>query len=67
VRLPEGFLIDTLIEYSVNTPAVSPDGKLIAAGYRERAGAPLKLALLSIDGGLPIKLLDFPQTSSPLH
>jgi Tol biopolymer transport system component len=67
VRLTEGFLIDTVAAYSVNSPAVSPDGKLIAVGYRERAGAPLKLALLAIDGGRPSKLFDFPQTGSPLH
>ena len=54
VRLTEGFLADSA--------AVSPDGKWLAALYRERSGAPLKLALLPPDGGQPAKLLDIPQT-----
>jgi serine/threonine protein kinase/Tol biopolymer transport system component len=54
VRLTEGFLADT--------PNVSPDGKTIAAFYRERGGAPLKIVLLPIEGGKPSKIFEIPQT-----
>ncbi|HEX8888318.1 MAG TPA: winged helix-turn-helix domain-containing protein [Pyrinomonadaceae bacterium] len=40
------------------SPAISPDGKLIACTYREEAIAPVKVALFSVDGGAPLKLLD---------
>jgi Tol biopolymer transport system component len=56
VRLTEGFLSDT--------PQVSPDGKTIAAYYRERGGAPLKIILLPIEGGKPEKILDSPENVS---
>ncbi len=52
-RLTEGFLADL--------PTVSPDGKTIAAYYRESGGSLLKLILLSIDGGKPIKIFDTTQ------
>jgi TolB protein len=54
VRLTESFLSDT--------PLLSPDGKVLAAYYREKPGALLKLILLSPDGGKPIKTFDIPQT-----
>jgi eukaryotic-like serine/threonine-protein kinase len=54
VRLTEGFLSDS--------PALSPDGKTLAAFYREKAGSLLKVILLSPDGGKPIKTFDTPQT-----
>jgi TolB protein len=40
------------------SPAISPDGKLIACSYREEALSPVKIALVSTNGGAPIKLLD---------
>jgi Tol biopolymer transport system component len=41
-------------------PSVSPDGKLIACLYsNEESGAPWRLALLTFDGGEPVKV--FPQ------
>jgi len=40
-------------------PIVSPDGKLIACFYRED-NAPYKTAIVSFDGGAPIKFLDIP-------
>jgi Tol biopolymer transport system component len=55
VRLTEGFLADN--------PNVSPDGKTIAAYYRESGGAPLKIILLPIEGGKPSKILDSPQAA----
>lgn len=43
-------------------PVVSPDGKTIACNYREETKAPWKIALISIDGGQPIKTFDIPPT-----
>lgn len=40
------------------TPAISPDGKLIAFTYREEALAPVKVAIVSVDGGAPLKLFE---------
>jgi Tol biopolymer transport system component len=53
-RLTEDFLADT--------PRVSPDGKLLAAFYRERNGAPLKIAILPIEGGQPLKIFNVSET-----
>jgi Tol biopolymer transport system component len=39
-------------------PALSPDGKLIAYNYRPQAGAPNKIAVISVDGGPPIKVFE---------
>ncbi|HEX8069520.1 MAG TPA: protein kinase [Pyrinomonadaceae bacterium] len=58
VRLTEGFLADY--------PLASPDGRWLAAVYRERGGAPPKYALFAPDGGPPVKLLDAPQASADL-
>jgi Tol biopolymer transport system component len=41
-------------------PVLSPDGKLIACNYRPQAGAPIQIAVISIDGGLPIKTFPIP-------
>ena len=54
VRLTQTFLADT--------PRVSPDGRHLAAFYRERNGAPLKLAILPIEGGQPLKIFDVSET-----
>jgi Tol biopolymer transport system component len=47
-----------LTDKTSNSPAISPDGKLIATGYREDPGAD-KVAIYSIDGGAPLKILNF--------
>ncbi len=39
-------------------PALSPDGKMIACNYYPKAGAPNKIAVISIDGGPPIKVYE---------
>jgi Tol biopolymer transport system component len=39
-------------------PALSPDGRLIACNYRPQAGAPNKIAVISIDGGPPLKVFE---------
>jgi Tol biopolymer transport system component len=41
-------------------PVVSPDGKHVACFYSEGERAPNEIAILSIDGGAPIKLLSPP-------
>ena len=53
VRLTEKFAMQS---------AVSPDGKLIACGYRPDANAPWKLGVLPIVGGQPTQTFDIPQS-----
>lgn len=47
-----------LNEKMTGIPALSPDGKLIACTYREQALSPVKVALIPVDGGPPVKLFD---------
>ncbi|HVG39784.1 MAG TPA: winged helix-turn-helix domain-containing protein, partial [Pyrinomonadaceae bacterium] len=48
-------------------PAVSPDGKMIACFYDAKvADRRLKIAVLSVDGGKPLRILDYPATVSTL-
>ena len=47
-----------LTDKTPKPPAISPDGKLIATGYREDPGAD-KTAIYSFDGGAPLKVLNF--------
>jgi Tol biopolymer transport system component len=44
-------------------PAISSDGKLVAYFNRER-GQPLKLGVISIDGGAPLKSFELPTTAN---
>jgi Tol biopolymer transport system component len=44
------------------SPAVSPDGKVIACFYEDEASAAFKLALIPAAGGDPVKLFDLPPT-----
>jgi Tol biopolymer transport system component len=47
---------------------ISPDGALIACWYQEDSGTPFKIALIPIDGGPPIKILDATMSSIvPVH
>jgi Tol biopolymer transport system component len=39
-------------------PALSPDGKMIACNYYPKAEAPIKIAVISIDGGPPLKIFE---------
>jgi eukaryotic-like serine/threonine-protein kinase len=49
-------------------PALSPDGKLIAFNYPPQAGEPNKIAVISIDGGPPIKVFEVTdETDWPVH
>jgi dipeptidyl aminopeptidase/acylaminoacyl peptidase len=45
------------------TPAISRDGKSVAYFITEK-GSPLKLGIISIDGGTPLKTLDLPATTN---
>jgi Tol biopolymer transport system component/DNA-binding winged helix-turn-helix (wHTH) protein len=47
-----------LTEKISGAPSISPDGKFIAFTYREEALSPVKVALISADGGAPLKLFD---------
>src|SRR5262249_23159428 len=44
-----------------STPAVSPDGKLMACYLTDPTTRAAKLALLPFEGGEPLKLFDIPQ------
>lgn len=39
-------------------PTVSPDGKLVACAYKD-GNAPFRIALIPLDGGRPLKTLDY--------
>lgn len=45
------------------SPAISRDGKLIAYFIREK-GKPLRLGIISIDGGEPLKTFELPATTN---
>jgi Tol biopolymer transport system component len=45
------------------SPVISRDGKLVAYFIREK-GKPLKLGIISIDGGPPLKTLELPPTTN---
>jgi len=52
---PEGKEEMQVAQTEVYQPAFSPDGKLAAYFYRERAGDPYKVAIMSIDNGKILK------------
>jgi serine/threonine protein kinase/Tol biopolymer transport system component len=49
-----------LSDKETTLPTFSPDGKQIASTYREDPNSPLKLAILSLEGGQPIKTFALP-------
>jgi serine/threonine protein kinase/Tol biopolymer transport system component len=49
-----------LTDYLSSAGSVSPDGKSIAAIYREQRDSPARLAIIPFEGGQPTKLLDLP-------
>lgn len=49
-----------LTDYLSSAGSVSPDGKSIAALYREQRDSPARLAVIPFEGGQPTKLLDLP-------
>lgn len=52
-----------LTQTSCPKPIVSPDGKFFACVY----GEPAKIAIISIEGGQPVKILDFPLVLKSKH
>ncbi len=44
--------------------AISPDGKYIVYGYQEEPNSARKIAVISIDGGAPVKLFEVSPTAS---
>src|SRR5207245_6200491 len=49
-----------LSDKEASLPALSTDGKQITSTYKEDPNSPLKLAILSIEGGQPIKTFALP-------
>jgi Tol biopolymer transport system component/tRNA A-37 threonylcarbamoyl transferase component Bud32 len=49
-----------LTEQPSYAPVISPDGKLIACNYRPEPGSPIGMAVISIEGGPPLKTFDLP-------
>src|SRR4030095_701839 len=45
------------------SPAISHDGRLVASFIREKS-KPLKLGIISIDGGPPLKSFELPDTAN---
>ena len=45
------------------SPAISPDGKFVAYFIREK-DKPIRLGIISIDGGPPLHILDLPATTN---
>ncbi|MBX7174259.1 MAG: protein kinase [Pyrinomonadaceae bacterium] len=50
-----------LTNFESNYPAVSPDGKTFACLYVPNPNEREKIAIVSIEGGKPIKVFDFPE------
>lgn len=62
-RMPvEGGASQRLSEKTLNWVGISPDSKLIAAGYEENGK--LKLVVISIDGGEFVKTFDVPRLAN---
>lgn len=47
-----------LIDHTAEFPVISPDGELVACAYQADASSPTHIALISLAGGPPQKLLD---------
>ncbi|HWX41289.1 MAG TPA: protein kinase [Blastocatellia bacterium] len=47
--------VNDTISYS---PVVAPKGNLIAVLYAEQRGAPRRMAIMPVDGGIPLKVFD---------
>ena len=56
---------EQLTDYYSNWPVVSPDGRRIVFGYREKPDALLKQAIIPFAGGQPEKVFDIPMLSIP--
>jgi Tol biopolymer transport system component len=56
-----------LTDNLAGAPTISPDGKLVACLYFEKANSPAKLAIIPIEGGPPAKLFDLPPTINAVN
>jgi Tol biopolymer transport system component len=45
------------------SPVISPDGKQVACYYAEEPNTPIKLAILTFEGGEPLKILALPNVN----
>ena len=54
----EGGTPTRLADRVSQSPAISPDGKFIACQYRENDNSQWRIAVIPIEGGLPVKLFD---------
>jgi Tol biopolymer transport system component/DNA-binding winged helix-turn-helix (wHTH) protein len=52
-----------LSDYSATRPSASPDGSVVACFYRERPDAPLRLSVIPMSGGAPLKVFDIPPSA----
>lgn len=52
-----------LTDRNASWPFISPDGKQFVCTYQAEPSKPYKLAIISIDGGPPVKLFDLSQTA----
>ncbi|HJP93310.1 MAG TPA: protein kinase [Pyrinomonadaceae bacterium] len=55
-----------LTEKDSEVPTVSPDGKLVACLYKDE-NAPVRIALIPLEGGRPLKTLDYGAPSAILR
>jgi serine/threonine protein kinase len=53
-----------LTDKPADRAAISPDGKYIACGYQAEPNSARKIAVISIDGGAPVKLFEVSPTAS---
>jgi len=57
----DGGVPTQLTNESSRRPLVSPDGRFVVCEYGEfSANTPVKIAIISVDGGPPVRLLDLP-------
>ena len=58
----EGGAPSPLSEKTLSAPAISPDGRMIAAVYSdEDPNSPARIAVIPFEGGEPTKIFDIPQ------
>lgn len=56
-----------LTDIQSDTPVVSPDGQTFACKYGEpKPGQPVKIAIIPIDGGKPLRIFDAPKLAGAL-
>jgi Tol biopolymer transport system component len=57
-----------VLEKTVGSPSISPDGRQLAAFYRDpEPNSPLKILIMPAEGGEPLRTLDTPPGMSPMR